>query len=390
MAIDSPNVTRKRTDAIRQFHGEDVQRFVQRLAEIAKEVRDHKTPDSPEYRQRVSAAIDDMRAACVELETLVRDNPDELRETQEAFRKVIAPWFDQSYLMERAKTKPRGYPGDYVMLLAMYDRCPKSSGLGGYLDLYFIECELAYAVRGRMRGVRKFLAEELARRDGEVSIVDIACGPCREFVGGLDYPSGVHPKITVVDSDQEALDYVAENVSEVSGAPKLHCLRHNALRVGSAKRNIEAFGRPDILYSVGLFDYIPDRLLIPMLHGLRDTLAEGGTLYLAFKDSDRYDKTVYQWMVDWFFFQRTVDECRDLFRQADFDMDSLEMTRDESGIIVNFIYRTIAGEHYRVDGAEAALERQRKAGRPQGGRAASQSELTLERRWSAPDGRESL
>ena len=216
-----------------------------------------------------------------------------------------------------------------------------------------------------MRGVRKFLAEELARRNGEVSIVDIACGPCREFVGGLDCPSNVKPKITVVDSDQEALDFVAENVSEVSGAPKLHCLRHNALRVGSAKRNIQAFGRPDILYSGGLFDYIPDRLLKPTLHGLRDTLADGGVLYLAFKDSDRYDKTVYQWMVDWFFFQRTVEECRDLFRQADFDMDSLEMTRDESGIIVSFISRALAGEHYRVDAAEAALQQQKRAGRPQ-------------------------
>jgi hypothetical protein len=365
MATDSTNVHHRYTEAIKRFLAEDVERFVQRLAGIESEVKEHQTPHSTEHRECVDSAIGDMRAACLELETLIGDNSEVLRETQDAFREAIAPWFDQSYLMERAKTKPRGYPGDYVMLLAMYDRLPNSSGLGGYLDMHFIECELACAVRGRMRAVRQFLVEELARRDGEVTIVNIACGPCREFVARLEHPANVCPRITVVDSDQETLDYVAENVSGVNGAPKLHCLRYNALRVGSTKRNIEAFGRPDIIYSVGLFDYIPDRLLVPMLRGLRDTLAEGGVLYLAFKDTNRYDKTVYQWMVDWFFFQRTVDECRELFRQADFDLEGMKMTRDESGIIVNFISRVPAGEHYRVDGAQVTPEPQKKAGRPE-------------------------
>ncbi|MHB8897816.1 MAG: class I SAM-dependent methyltransferase family protein [Thermoguttaceae bacterium] len=362
MAIDSTNVTRRHTEAVERFLAEDVAHFVRRLAEIALEVKDHATPDSEEHRRRVDAAIDQMRVACRQLEDLIGENAEALRETREALREAIAPWFDQSYTMERAKTKPRGYPGDYIMLLGVYDGVPRSPGLGGYLDAYFMQAELARAVRGRMRAVREFLVEELSRRDGDVSIVDIACGPCREFVGGLECPPNVRPRITVVDSDQEALDYVAGSVSGIGGAPKLHCLRHNALRVGSVRRNIEAFGRPDILYSVGLFDYIPDRFLVPMLQGLRDTLAEGGVLYLAFKDCERYDKTVYQWMVDWFFFQRTADECRELFRQAGFDSDAMEMTRDESGIIVNFIHRSPTGERYRLDGAQATPEPVKKGG----------------------------
>ena len=356
MATESTNLDH--VEAISRFHAEDVQRFTQRLAEIESEVKDHETPHSKEHFERVNSAIDEMRAACAKLGLQYRENTEAIREAQAAFRQTIAPWFDQSFLMERSKTKPKGYPGDYIMLLSMYDRQPKSSGLGGYLDLHFIECELAYGVRGRMLAAKEFLADELSRREGEVSILDIACGPCREFVGGIDYPTTVHPTFMVVDSDQETLDYVEQNVSGVDGAPKLNCLRHNALRVGSAKRNIEAFGRPDIIYSVGLFDYIPDRLLVPMLRGLRETLAEGGVLFLAFKDTERYDETVYQWNVDWFFFQRTVDDCRDLFRQADFDVDTMEMTRDESGIIINFISRVPAGEHYRLDGAQKTPERQ--------------------------------
>ena len=362
MATESTNLGHE--EAVSRFHSETVPRFTQRLAQLEQEVRDHETPDSQEHFKRVNAAIDEMRAACANLEVHLGENTEAIRESQAAFRQAIAPWFDQSYLMERSKNKPKGYPGDYIMLLSMYDRQPKSSGLGGYLDLHFIECELAYAVRGRMVAAKEFLVQELANREGRVSVLDIACGPCREYVGGIDHPSNVDPDFMVVDSDQETLDYVAENVSGVDGAPKLRCIRHNALRVGSAKRNIAAFGRPDIIYSVGLFDYIPDRLLIPMLQGLRETLAEGGVLFLAFKDTERYDKTVYQWNVDWFFYQRTVDDCRELFRQAGFDVEAMDMTRDESGIIINFISRVPSGERYRVDAAQPRSDKQSKLSQP--------------------------
>ena len=356
MAANSTNL--EYMEATSRFQAEHVQPFTRQLAELEREVEGHEIPYSKPHLERVNAAIDEMRAACARLEPQLGDDADALREAQGAFRQAIAPWFDQSYLMERSKTKPKGYPGDYIMLLSMYDREPKSSGLGGYLDVHFIECELAYAVRGRMRAAKEFLAQELSRRTGKVSVLDIACGPCREYVGGIDYPSTVQPEFMVVDSDQETLDYVEQNVSGIDGAPELKCIRHNALRVGSAKRNIQAFGRPDVIYSVGLFDYIPNRLLIPMLRGLRETLAEGGVLFLAFKDMERYDKTVYQWNVDWFFYQRTVDDCRELFRQAGFDMGGMEMTRDESGIIINFISRMPSGERYRVDGAQATPDHQ--------------------------------
>jgi len=101
-----------------------------------------------------------------------------------------------------------------------------------------------------------------------------------------------------------------------------------------------------------------------MLRGLRETLADGGVLFLAFEDTERYDKTVYQWNVDWFFYQRTVEECRELFRQAGFDVDSMAMTRDESGIIINFVSRVPAGEQYRVDGAQRTVEGRTAAEHP--------------------------
>ncbi len=203
-----------------------------------------------------------------------------------------------------------GYPGDYAILTAIYDRLPKSPGIGGYLDLYFLNTQLGRAVPARLRAAREFLIQELERRGGEVSVLNVACGPCREYTEDFEIPRGVRPRITCIDSDQEALDFARRNLALLNGRmPDVSCVRYNALRMSSAKRNLEAFGRPDIIYSIGLFDYITDRHLVPILKGLRETLADGGVLYVAFKDADRYDKTVYQWMVDWFFLQRTEQQC---------------------------------------------------------------------------------
>lgn len=344
---------------VERFLVEDTAAFTRALAELAAEVEDHKIPFSEAHLERLTAAAERSRQACRSLESRIGDDETLLRAAQAAYRDAIAPWFDRSWLMHRAKFKPKGYPGDHAILTAIYDRLPKSPGIGGYLDLYFLNTQLGRAVPARLRAAREFLIRELERRGGDVSVLNVACGPCREYAEDFQVPRGARPRIICIDSDQEALDFAGQSVARLgSKAPDLSCVRYNALRMSSAKRNVETFGRPDIIYSIGLFDYITDRHLVPILQGLRETLAEGGALYIAFKDADRYDKTVYQWMVDWFFLQRTEGECRALFDQAGYETGRMEMTRDETGIIINFISRPGSSAIYRIDSAQGDTESQ--------------------------------
>jgi hypothetical protein len=117
------------------------------------------------------------------------------------------------------------------------------------------------------------------------------------------------------------------------------CQRYNALRMKSAEATRRLFGASDVIYSIGLCDYITDDYMISILEGWRNSLADEGVLLVAFKDAPRYDKTPYQWLLDWHFFQRTEDDCRMLFQQAGFDMQELEMSRDATGVIMNFVSR---------------------------------------------------
>ncbi len=368
---------------INRFFTDDVSSFTRSLAELDRElsgpemngaemnghamngaeVNGHALPRLDDCLERLSDAIGRSRDACRRIEDQLRSQPLVLKEVQARFRDEIRPWFDKSWFMHRARAKPRGYPGDYELLSAIYDGEAKAKGLGGCLDQYFLQTDLGRAVQARMQAIRGFLIEVISHRQGDVTILDVACGPCREYLSGPEWnvvPSAdrrVH--LTCIDSDQQALDYVREHVAAAGIAGmEVRCVCYNALRMSSARANLQKFGRCDIIYSVGLCDYIPDKYLVPMLRGLRETLADDGVVYVAFKDCLRYDKTEYQWHVDWHFFQRTEEECRELFRQAGYEMDFMETTRDDTGVILTFIWYNKVGAIVRLDDAEQEVPAQ--------------------------------
>ena len=284
----------------------------------------------------------------------LQNDPVALKKAQQEFREKIAPWFDQSWFMQRAKEKPRGYPGDYETLTGIYEQKPKTTGFGGYLDRYFLESDLARAVRGRLEGIQKFLIRETLNRAERVSILDVASGPGREYaVGFTSAQAGISLKC--VDTDEQALEYLKSHVDpSLLDSGDLSCYRYNALKMSSAKANLETFGECDIIYSVGLCDYIPDRYLIKILQGWRESVSPTGIVYVAFKDATQYVAAEYQWHVDWFFYERTESDCRELFAAAGYNVDKLEMFRDETNIIMNFVAREPALSRSRLDSSQTA------------------------------------
>lgn len=280
-------------------------------------------------------------AGCAELQRCLGADSPELASARHRFQQAIRPWYEQSPLMRHAQEKPYGYAGDYEMLISIYENRRLGRGIGAYLDHYFLNTELGRAVPIRLRDIQMFLLKEAERREGEIQVLDVACGPAREYSHGFFLPTHCTYEVTLIDQDESALNYVRQQVMPyVPANVHMHPIRHNALRMMSGSSNRRHFGEVDILYSVGLCDYIPDNILVKLLRGWRETLAPGGVLYVAFKDCLRYNPLRYQWLVDWHFFSRTEQDCRILFEQAGYDPECIEMSRDHDlGAIMNFVYR---------------------------------------------------
>ena len=318
---------------------EGVQTFTDTLDRLQLKLVQRSAPQRDEAFHELSQAIRTMSRKC-RLRQQSCSDPSQLQRDRVYFQQRIAPWFDTSWFMHRAKQKPRGYPGDYELLSGIYNGEPRSVGLGAYLDLYFLCSDLGQAVVARMHAAREFLNQEVRNRGGDLVILNVASGPCREFFTGLSMPQqGRSITMYCIDNDLDALDFVKRQLAThaVTELPQLRFVPYNALRMRSAKGNVARFGLADIIYSIGLLDYLPDKHLVATMRGLRESLKPGGVAYFAFKDTNGYDHCEYQWFVDWFFYQRDERQCRDLMMAAGFSAHELSVRRDETGIIMNFV-----------------------------------------------------
>ncbi len=336
---------------VQRFFSTHVPEFRRTLADFEQRLDNHEQPHDDAAVAELTRSITDSLDHCLQLERQLVDEPEMLKGAQARYREAIWPWFGKSWFMRRALTKPRGYPGDHELLTAIYAREPKSTGMGGYLDRYFLGTTLGRAVCARLRAVREFLEAEVSQRNGKARILNVACGPSREYLSDFLDASATEVQITCLDNDPQALEFVRANVAAHTSLD-IRFVRYNALRMVNGKANIEQFGKSDVIYSVGLCDYIPDEYLVPMLRGWRESLAEDGVVYVAFKDQELYDKSEYQWLTDWYFYQRTMEDCRRLFVEAEYDMEAMEITRSDMAVIVNFIGRTKSNARLRVDAAQ--------------------------------------
>ena len=352
---DKVNISNDLESRIEQFLSDDVAPFVKSLSDLHDRIEPDADPvPNDDFHRRVHEALLSSQLACRALEVELGDHPEAIAAARRRFQQATDAVLRHSWFVDHARGRPSGFPGDYEMLLRLYDRKTPAKGLGGYIDLCLVDIPLAQAVRTRLDGVRDFLLRELDRRTGDVRILDIACGPCREFIDWPKRSVARRVEVTAIDSDPRALEYLEQHVvDQIRPGIELAPTRYNALRTRSAAMNRKRFGTFDIIYSVGLCDYLSDEHLEGMLSAWRETLSEGGVMYVAFKDCRKYDKTPYQWHLDWFFLQRTEEDVRDLFARSGFDLDQVELVRDESGIIMNFIHRTAPTRIVRVDDRHA-------------------------------------
>lgn len=260
---------------------------------------------------------------------------------KESFRQLIGSWVYKSVIMKRAFDKPRGYPGDYKMLEIVYDNKPLSKGVGAYFDNYFLRNPYAVAVRIRKDRLREMLLsflDEIKLKHG-VSILNIACGSCRE-IKELFPHLRIKSDITIncLDWDEEALQFSRDSLLPIS--PKnvhFNFIREDVLSIGKEGSLVKPLGKQDLIYSIGLIDYLPDRILSKLIYALYQLLPKGGKLILTHKNKEKtFPPVPPDWFCDWKFVPRNKNEVIELFHNCGLSDFSLEMDVDDFEYIYYF------------------------------------------------------
>lgn len=315
--------------------------FMKRLQEIENKCNSSTSEAAPDmlYKE-VNMAISDVLESCAEFENEVRDEKI-IRDARVRFHEKTNHILSKSYLINRARTWPQGQQGDYKTLEYAYKNTPLSKGIGYYLDLYLLNRDLGDAVRNRITQLKEILRNELIKRQNP-SVLNIACGSCREVVELAPTIEKSRAKITCIDIDNDALSFAADRLSYTDISPmfsnQVKLRKYNALRMFDHELNMSEFGKQDIIYSVGFFDYMESDFLVRMFRELYALLNPGGKLITSFKDANRYRYNDYHWIVDWDgFLQRTEDDFLNIFSDAQIPFSSITEVREESGIVVFYV-----------------------------------------------------
>jgi SAM-dependent methyltransferase len=318
---------------------EETALFNKQLEEIEK--RCSNTEENPdEIFNAINKAIIDVSHAYEEFERDVNDDSI-IRDAQIRFREKTNHIFAKSYFFNRARTWPQGYQGDYKMLESLYRNIPLSEGIGYYLDLYFLSLPLNKAARGRIKKLEEILRDEMLNSQ-KPSVLNIACGSCREVFELAPVIEKSGAKFTCIDLDNDALSFAANRLSYTNisllSSDQVNLRKYNALRMFDDELNMSEFGKQDIIYSVGFFDYLQSDFLVKMLNALYNLLNPGGKLVAAFKDASQYRHQDCHWLVDWDgFLQRYEEDFMSVFSEAQIPFSAITEMREETGVIVFYV-----------------------------------------------------
>jgi len=218
----------------------------------------------------------------------VMDQRERREATKEFTELVLTPELRAGAIWDRSYAKPMGYPGDFRIMNQLYDW--EKTGNSVYEQLvHRLGLEVAECIQTRMEIVRASMAEVVrGRGQGRAArILSLGSGPAREietFLSGPGARAG-HSEFTLVDQETEALSFAYDraypHVLKLGGLSRIQCLNISFTDILRSNGGLQNVPPQDMIYSVGLLDYLSDRRSRMLVQRLYDALSPGGLLIIG-------------------------------------------------------------------------------------------------------------
>ena len=207
---------------------------------------------------------------------------------------------DAGVMHRHSRHKPLGYAGDYQVIDWIYTRRRDSAGVGRLWDGVFHRLAAAEAVRNRKDYFGRTFARLCGSAGRGITVLNLASGPCRDVseaiarAGSSARGSLVH----CVDRDGRAVRYAQEQVARWTSQVDFRWDVKNVFRARPT-------GHYDLVWSAGLFDYLPDRLAVALLRKMWQWTKAGGSLIVGNIHSRNPTRDYMEWLLDWKLIHRT-------------------------------------------------------------------------------------
>lgn len=275
------------------------------------------------------------------IERIPQNNP-VFKDLKEYTEQIITPEFMDGPVWNRSYHKPYGYPGDYMIMKALYD--PAYEGKTAYGKfLHMLGVDMGVFVPNRMMLVRDRIARLIADagQDQPVRITNLGCGLAREIstLPAAGYQKG-QAHVTLIDQDERALDAAMQECTAKLAGTGIYpaFLNVSMTQIASGAEVFADLPQQQMIYSLGILDYISEKRARPLLQRLYDKVCPGGQLIIA--NMYRTPESTFwplECVFDWNLIYRTEDDMRHLVE--DLATESVETVIEPSGRAVILLVR---------------------------------------------------
>ncbi|HKD48615.1 MAG TPA: class I SAM-dependent methyltransferase [Rhizomicrobium sp.] len=208
--------------------------------------------------------------------------------TKEFTELVLTPEMRAGAIWDRSYGKPLGYPGDYKIMNQVYDW--ERVGDNVYQQLmHRLGLEVAECIATRMHLVRGKIADMVRDRgqDRHARILSLGSGPAREIETFLETPQARMGKaeFTLVDQETLALSHAYDRIYpallNLGGLGRINSLNISFTDILRANGGLNQVPPQDLIYSLGLLDYLSDRRARILVGRLYEALSPGGLLIIG-------------------------------------------------------------------------------------------------------------
>jgi hypothetical protein len=226
---------------------------------------------------------------------------------------VLTPELNHGPVWWRSYHKPAGYPGDFEIMNYVYDWQREGGDVYSQL-MHRVGLDVAECIATRMHVVSKVIGDVVRARShaDAVRILSLGCGSAREverYMKDPDAPQG-RVEFTLIDQEEAALAYAYDHAHPLTLTAKpqasvrpINVSFTDVLRGGPW---LDAIAPQDLIYSVGLIDYLIDRRARALGSRLYEKLAPGGLLIIGnMNETELSNLWPMEFICDWHLYYRT-------------------------------------------------------------------------------------
>lgn len=238
-------------------------------------------------------------------------------------------------LLFHARSKPRGYAGDFEMLEKICNEQLCRHPLGRLLDRFFQRQHAPQAVRNRTRMISQQIVAGCRSKQGQpFHVVSIGSGPAVDVIWAaqqLDKSQRAQLFVTLIDLDPNALEHCQQKLAPLIVRENLELIRQNLYRLWRFESLPGRRSDADLIYCTGLFDYLDDKDAAGLLHTLARWVDRGQLLVFNFSPANP-TRAFMEWVGNWYLTYRTESGLRDLAERAQLPTERVRFDAEPMGV----------------------------------------------------------